>query len=71
MIKLTKEQEELREKLERGDITDLANVLNRTTKTIQNVIRGRRKGDYVWDAISELIKDRNKKREEKLRALNP
>ena len=70
MIELNELQEGLKDRLERGDIKDLADILNKTTKTIQNVIYGRRKGDYVWSAISQLVEERNARRMEKLRALN-
>lgn len=70
MIELTKHQEELKEKLEHGDVTDLAKALGVTTKTIQNVIYRRRKGQYVWDALEKYLADRSSKRAERILAIH-
>lgn len=62
---LTEHQMTLKEQLEHGDVTKLSDILNVTTRTIHNVLSGKRKGNYVWVELESFLKDRAEKRAER------
>jgi|VirMetMinimDraft_7_1064189.scaffolds.fasta_scaffold43439_2 hypothetical protein len=65
-VKLTDEQKKLGAALEYGDISTLCSVLNVSRMTIWKTLNGKRKSQFVWDAIEHLIDQRNAKREENI-----
>ena len=69
-LQLTDEQQILKEKLEYGDITNLASALDISRMTIWNTLNGKRQSPYIWDAIKQLVSERDSKRNEKITLLN-
>lgn len=69
-LKLTEEQQILKDKLEYGDITNLASALDISRMTIWNTLNGKRKSPYIWDAIKQLVSERDNRRNEKINTLN-
>lgn len=63
-VKLTDEQKKLKAGLEYGDIGALSKALSVSRMTIWKTLNGKRKSQFIWDAIEHLIDQRNSKREE-------
>jgi len=63
-VKLTDEQKKLSAALEYGDISTLCKALDVSRMTVWKTLNGRRKSQFVWDAIEHLVDQRNAKREE-------
>ena len=62
-VKLTDEQKKLSAALEYGDISILCKALNVSRMTIWKTLNGKRKSQFLWDAIKHFIDQRNAKRE--------
>ncbi|WMX13864.1 MULTISPECIES: hypothetical protein [unclassified Aureispira] len=63
-VKLTDEQKKLKAALEYGDIRALCKALDVSRMTIWKTLNGKRKSQFIWDAIERLVDQRNAKREE-------
>ena len=69
-VKLTDEQKKLKAKLEYGDITYLTKTLNMSRMTIWNTLNGKRQSDYVWNALQQLIDNREVQRNQVITKIN-
>ncbi len=47
-----------KEYLKKGDLTEIAKILNLNPRTVQAVYQGKRNSDIVSSAINQLIKSR-------------
>lgn len=65
-VKLTDEQKKLSAALEYGDISTLCKALSVSRMTIWKTLNGKRKSQFVWDAIKHMIAQRNARREENI-----